>query len=200
MTATAAVLTRHRTDVIAGLHRQPTERVRIGYWLATDLQATGWSVHDLGTDEARGGFIAGTPTGAVHYRPALVDDGTPAGTLAYHVAQMSLPERDHLRRLLANRPVGHRCADLLPGFLHQPRRPVRIGYWLIKALQRDGIGVRAVGQRCAQGGFITVDTDGRETTYPPAAIDDGTEAGTLAHHISTLSFVDRESLARIVGR
>lgn len=198
MTLTAEPTIRYRTDPIAGLSRQPHERVRVGYWLAKHLQAIGCNVHSLGTDEARGGFIVDTPQGRVHYRPALGYDGTPAGALAYHVAQMSFPERDRLRRLLADRPVSNRSAAPLPGFINQPRRQVRIAYWMVKDLQKRGIRVREVGQRSARGGFIAVYAGDREVIYPPAATDDGTAAGSLAHHISTLTFADRESLARLV--
>ena len=60
-----------------------TDRVQTACQFVVALSAHGWTVHSIGDDRVRGGFIAETPHGRRLYKPAVRDDGSAAGGLAF---------------------------------------------------------------------------------------------------------------------
>ena len=112
--------------------------------------------------------------------------------------------RDVLRAaglLAPPRPV-QPCTALLPGWVSQPDRAVRIALWWAAALRQRGWWLAACGDAIAQHGFIAEIPEAGGpvlAVYPGDMADDGTEASALANHLARLGASQRHYVQRVIA-
>lgn len=104
--------------------------------------------------------------------------------------------------LLAAPTPARPCTDLLPGWVQQPDRGVRVALWWASALHQRGWRLAACGDALAQHGFIAeipgADGDRVLAVYPGDMADDGSEASALANHLARLTADQRRFVQRVI--
>lgn len=104
--------------------------------------------------------------------------------------------------LLIPRRSVPRCADHIPGFVHQPPRRVRVLYWWAQTLRNYGWVLHEVGQPVAAGGFVAQipgeQGESALVVYPHGMDDDGTAASALANALGRARHDERRCLRRLI--
>lgn len=209
-----------RFDPIPAPHGAGLDQVfRPLYWWAQDLRARGDVLQDLRFDAPQ---MTATVTVRLassrvitvvrghddkprlpHDVPTLLAEAVwRLGALGWACDLVAVVDLLRGCGLLTPARPARRCTDLLPGWVQQPDRSVRVALWWALALRERGWQLSACGDAVAGHGFIAeipgVDGDQVLAIYPGDMADDGTEASALANHLARLTSGQRKLVAAVL--
>lgn len=209
-----------RFDPIPAPHGAGLDQVfRPLYWWAQDLRARGDILQDLRFDAPQ---MTATVTVRLassrvitvvrghddkprlpHDVPTLLAEAVwRLGALGWACDLVAVVDLLRGCGLLTPARPARRCTALLPGWVQQPDRSVRVALWWALALRERGWQLSACGDAVAGHGFIAevpgVDGDQVLAIYPGDMADDGTEASALANHLARLTSGQRQLVAAVL--